>query len=393
MNDLDFLRQAEVNAFIQANLLADVNSLILNPPKEFKERIKLIADQILSRQKAKNKLVDWVANPDLLFPPPLSIEQASSSVTSGYKASLIKGTQLVDLTGGTGIDCLALSDQFEHSTYVEQNRWLCELFSHNAQVVGKKIAVVNDSCENFLQNRPEKATYFLDPARRDHSKNKVFKLEDCSPNLVELLPFFQQYADRVLVKLSPLVDLTSVIKEVSGIAQLHVVSVKNDCKELLLSLDFATDHEPKVVAVNLDSFQPDFTFQLTEEAASTPSFGELKRYLYEPNTSIMKAGAFKLMCQRYSLTKLGTNTHLYTSDVLIADFPGKVFQVVAEADSRTIQEHATNGSINVITRNYPLTPEKLKKKFKIKDGGDHFLIGFRDWKEKPRLVICKKADL
>lgn len=391
MRDLDFLRQAEVNNFIREHLQADVNKIILNPPKDFKDGIKLIADQILSRQKSKHKLTEWATNYDLLFPPPLSIEQASSTSTSEYKSDLIDGSHLVDLTGGTGIDCLVLSKNFNQTTYVEQNEWLCDLFIHNSQVLGKEIQVVNNTCEHFLQDHTVKATYYLDPARRDASKKKVFRLEDCSPNLLELLPYFKENAAQVLVKLSPLIDLTSVIKEVSSIVSIHVVSVKNDCKELLLLLDFQTNQSPKVTAVNLETSQPDFTFDISEEAQASPTYGELGKYLYEPNASIMKAGAFKLICQRFNLKKLGTNTHLYTSNELISDFPGKVFEVLSEADSRTIKKHSESGTMNVFTRNYPLSPEQLKKKFKLKDGGDYFLIGYRDWKVKARLVVCERC--
>ena len=212
--------------------------MLLNPPKEFRERIRIIADQILARQKAAGKLDQWVSSKNLIFPPPLSIEQASSQSTSEYKKGLIKGSLLVDLTGGTGIDCLALSENFDETIYVEQNSFLCELFQHNSDMLGESIRIQNETAENFLQSFNGKATFFIDPARRDSAKNKVFKLEDCSPNLVELIPVLKTKTDAVLIKLSPLLDLTKTLEEVPNVKEVHIVSVKNDCKELLLLLDF-----------------------------------------------------------------------------------------------------------------------------------------------------------
>ena len=186
------------------HLNTDVNQLILNPPSEFKDRIKFLAAQILSRQKAKGKLNQWVQNEALIFPPPLSIEQSSSEITSNYKGSIISGHHLVDLTGGMGIDCLAMSGAFKRTTYVERDTNLCEIFSHNAAALGKEIEVVNETAENYLDSfsNEGEATFFIDPARRDSHANKVFRFSECSPDLTELLESLKSKAHKVLVKAS-----------------------------------------------------------------------------------------------------------------------------------------------------------------------------------------------
>lgn len=390
MTDIDFLRQEEVVSFILENAYADVNQLLLNPPKIFKDRIRIIADQILARQKSVGKLDSWFGSKKLIFPPPLSIEQASSQSTSKYKEGIFKGKRLVDLTGGTGIDCLSLSHNFSETIYVEQDKKLCEVFEHNSSELGHSIQILNKTAEDFLANFEGEATFFIDPARRDLSKKKVFKLEDCSPNLIELVPLLKYKADTVLVKLSPLLDLTKTLDEISNVKEVHIVSVKNDCKELLLLLDFDFNHEPTIHAINLESNHEPLIFKRNKEQNLKATYSEVAQYLYEPNASILKAGAFKTVAQKYGVQKISSNTHLYTSQNLITNFPGKTFEIKARDAKKQIKNHQS--TINVLTRNYPLKAPELKKRFGLKDGGDDFLIGFRDQKNKSNLVIAKRLD-
>lgn len=391
MNKIDFLNQERVQKFIEANLRTDVKKLLLNPPKEWRKEISILADQILARQKGKGKIDHW-QQPRLILPPPLSIEQASSYATSTYKKSLIKGDYLIDLTGGMGIDCLSLSTQFQRTSYIDSNSDLCAVFDHNRKVLGKEIDVVNSSAEEFLCAFEDKAFFYLDPARRSDSKGKVFQLEDCSPNLKQLIPQLQKKADGVLVKLSPLMDLSQIQTEVSHIKEIHVVSVKNDCKELLISLDFEFHGEPVIKAVNLETGQPDFRFHKREEDGFKASLGALSNYLYEPNASILKCGAFKSIGFRFNLQKLGKNTHLYTSSNLVHGFPGKVFELIKQVQKGSIKESVPGGTINVLTRNYPLKAEEVKKKYKLKDGGNNYLIGYRDLNGKAVLILATRVD-
>jgi len=390
MNTIDFLKQKEVVDFIIENQHTEVSKLLLNPPKSYKDYIKLIVDQVLARQKANGKLEGWRENHQLIFAPPLSIEQASSEATSSYKAELIKGDLLVDLTGGMGIDCLALSEGFQQTIYVEQSKMLCETFSHNAALLQTKISIANQKAEDFLGSFEGIATFYLDPARRDATHKKVVMLEDCSPNLKELIPLLQPKARRVLVKLSPLLDLSKTLKEIPNVKEVHVVSVKNDCKELLFLIDFNYEHDPMIHAVNLETDDERFSFQIEEEQNAIPHYGKVFNYLYEPNSSILKSGSFKLAGNKYDLPKIASNTHLYSSDRLVKNFPGKVFEVMYQNDKEVIRKNYQ--TINVITRNYPSTPVELKKKYKLKDGGEHYLIGFRDHLNKPQLVVARRLS-
>lgn len=395
MNELiDFLQKEDVKQFIKENFNADVNQIILNPPAQYKDRIKVIAKQVLARQKAHGKLQSWAQNFDLIMPPPLSIEQASSLATCDYKKNLISGDRLVDLTGGMGVDFLALCDTFAESIYVEQDSTICNAFKHNSKVLGRNVDIFNDEASNFLLklDTSKKTTIYLDPARRDQQKSKVFKIEDCSPDLIELIPLLKEKANQVLVKYSPLLDLHSILQKVENVKEIHVVSVKNECKELLVLMDFGFEGIPTIHCVNLQSEQDRYDFQMDEERSTEIEFGNLDVYLMEPNSSIMKAGAFKKIAQDFEVDKIAMHTHLYTSSSKKINFPGRVFEVIAEADKKNIREFALDGKINVMTRNYPLTSNDLKKKLKLKDGGRHFLIGFKDKTDKAKLIIAKRVD-
>lgn len=391
---IDFLQKEDVKQFIKEHVTSDVNQLLLNPPAVYKERIKEIAAQVLSRQKVKGKLDDWGVNFDLIMPPPVSIEQASSNVTCAYKQQLISGDHLIDLTGGMGIDLLALGESFAHSTYVEKESTLCQVFKHNASVLGRTVEVINTDALTFLNTfeSPDKPIIYLDPSRRSEQKSRVFRIEDCSPNLMELIPLLQQKAHVVFVKYSPLLDIHAIINTVHNIKEIHVVSVKNDCKELLIVIDFAFDGAPQIHCVNLHSGHPRYSFDLQEERQANAVLGEVGEYLLEPNSSIMKAGAFKQIASDFKIDKLGEHTHLYTTNHLVDNFPGRLFKVIREVNKKSVNQFVTGGKINVISRNYPLSATDLKKKWKLKDGGDQFLIAFKDQNNKPRVIIGERLD-
>lgn len=392
MSKVQFLSSGSAQGFILQNAQEDVQHLLLNPPVDLKEHIKDLADQILSRRKAKDKLPNWLAKEAIVFPPPLSVEQSSSQAAAAYKSKLISGKNLIDLTGGMGVDCLALGQVFTHTTYVERDEWLCTLFQHNQDILtDKEITVVNATAEDFLKDFQGKATFFIDPARRDIHKNKVFRFSDCTPNLIEILPVFKEKADQVLVKAAPMIDLTQGITELGNVKQIHVLSIKNEVKEVLFLVDFKCKGEPEIHCVNLNEDQKTFRFLLSEEKEAPLTHDPIKKYLYDPNSSILKAGGFKSVAMQYPVQKLGASTHLYTSADLIGDFPGRRFEVIkAHLQKKDIKKLLPDGKANVLAKNYPLKPEELKKKFNLKDGGEFFLIGYRDTDKKPSLLVCKK---
>ncbi len=393
---MDFLRKPEIKKFIRENIQADINNLLLNPPSSISTYSKEVAAQIQARQKAKGKLDSWASNFDLIFPPPISVEQASSDQTAEYKKSILGGKHLIDLTGGMGVDTLALSEQFENTTYIEQQELLVGVFQHNCEVYGKNIGAFVDAAESFLDENVKKdgsVSFYLDPARRDKSKNKVFNLEDCSPNIVELQSQFKKMGGKVLVKLSPFLDIKMILKKLENIKEIHVVSVKNECKEVLVFIDYSFDSEPEIKTVNLDTTKQLFDFRFSEEQASQASLSTTKKYILEPNSSILKAGAFNQIAVDFEVDKIHPNTHLYTSEQLIPNWPGRIFQVLDDqADKATVSQYSSNGYINVMTRNYPLTTTSLKKKYKVQDGGEFFLIGFHDVDKKNNLVIARKVN-
>lgn len=356
--------------------------------------------QIEGRERTADKLPTFASIPDWLYPVRLSCEQCSSELTARYKASLLsplalgegKEERLLDLTGGYGVDTYFLSEQFIHTDYVEQNEELCRIAAHNFALSQKSkverqklsIAIHNTTAEDFLLSSPcgeaGWGLIFLDPARRDSHGSKVFRLEDCTPNVVELLPTLLAHSKRLLIKLSPMLDLTQAVTCLSQVNwDIHIVAIKNEVKEVLL-LSGGTG---QITTIDLAQKDQAFVFTREEEQHCGLDIrdGKLANYLYEPNAAILKAGAYKLVAQRFGLHKLDVNTHLYTSRQFIENFPGRVWRITEKQNLK---------QANVLTRNYPLTPEQLKKKLHLRDGGTAFVIGCRV-AGKPTLLYAERV--
>ena len=348
--------------------------------------------QVEGKERTADKLPSFAAIDDWWYPVRLSCEQCSSELAARYKASLVEsqnGTEpveshFVDLTGGYGVDTYFLSEQFGHTDYVEQNAELCRIAEHNFAIMAKgerrKVNVHNTSAETFLASAGQYDLIFLDPARRDSHGGKVFRLEDCTPNVVELLPTLLQHGKRILLKLSPMLDLTQAIKELSAVSlqwSVYVVAIKNEVKEVLL----LSGGSGQITAIDLDKKDQAFVFSKEEEGKANFKYQISNfKFIYEPNAAILKAGAYKLIAERFGLFKLDVNTHLYASEELVSNFPGRVWKIVEKQDLK----HA-----NVLCRNYPLTPEALKKKLHLRDGGTAFVIGCRV-NGKPTLFFAER---
>ena len=356
--------------------------------------------QIEGRERTADKLPTFAAIEDWWYPVRLSCEQCSSELTARYKASLLsplalgegKEERFLDLTGGYGVDTYFLSEQFSHTDYVEQNEELCRIAAHNFALSQKSkverqklsIAIHNTTAEDFLLSSPcgeaGWGLIFLDPARRDSHGSKVFRIEDCTPNVVELLPTLLAHSKRLLIKLSPMLDLTQAVTSLSQVNwDIHIVAIKNEVKEVLL-LSGGTG---QITTINLAQKDQAFVFTREEEQHCGLDIrdGKLANYLYEPNAAILKAGAYKLVAQRFGLHKLDVNTHLYTSRQFIENFPGRVWRITEKQNLK---------QANVLTRNYPLTPEQLKKKLHLRDGGTAFVIGCRV-AGKPTLLYAERV--
>lgn len=356
--------------------------------------------QIEGRERTADKLPTFASIPDWWYPVRLSCEQCSSELTARYKASLLsplalgegKEERFLDLTGGYGVDTYFLSEQFSHTDYVEQNEELCRIAAHNFALSQKSkverqklsIAIHNTTAEDFLLSSPcgeaGWGLIFLDPARRDSHGSKVFRIEDCTPNVEELLPTLLAHSKRLLIKLSPMLDLTQAVTSLSQVNwDIHIVAIKNEVKEVLL-LSGGTG---QITTIDLAQKDQAFVFTREEEQHCGLDIrdGKLANYLYEPNAAILKAGAYKLVAQRFGLHKLDVNTHLYTSRQFIENFPGRVWRITEKQNLK---------QANVLTRNYPLTPEQLKKKLHLRDGGTAFVIGCRV-AGKPTLMYAERV--
>lgn len=386
---ITFLTSERALKFIRTHENTPVDKVLLNPESWFKGYEKYIAEQLISRRKAKKKLPAWYEKEGLLFPPPLSLEQCSSEITSYYKSGLLGSDHpIIDLTGGSGVDSLAFKGQV---TFVEKDPWLCHLFEYNSRSFDKNTAIVNQAAEEFLRSFNGPAAFYMDPARRDEAKKKVFRFSDCTPDVTVLLPDLLKKGDRVLIKASPMIDLKQGIVELSFVREVHVVALKNEVKEVLFLIEKNWSAEPVIKCIDLghDFF---FEFFFSEEKNVSCLISQPKEYLLDPSAAILKAGAFNLITHNMGVEKIGKSTHLYTSDTLIKYFPGRQFKIIERnAGKKEIKKYAPDGKMHVITKNYPLNPEELKRKYKVRDGGDHFLFAFRDQNNKPNLVIANLA--
>lgn len=333
-----------------------------------------VAQQLKGLQVAKHKFPTFYQTKGIYFPPSVNLEQASSEATANYKASLVSGKKLIDLTAGLGIDSIAFSNSFENVIHIEKNSDLSQIVSHNVSVLNRNIKCYNGTFEDYFEQNPNEKfdVIYLDPARRNDSGRK-FILEDLEPNILEYIPIFFEKSNQIMVKLSPLLDLSLTIQQIPSIKEIHIVALKNEVKDFLILLEKdLVISNPKIVCVNLESNQDEFSYNFEDEAISYASFGGLKKYIYEPNVSILKAGAFKNICSKFDVLKLHQNTHLYTSDELIENFPGRIFEI--QEIIKNPKKEITKSKANLLVKNYPDSIDVIKKKFKINDGGNITLI-------------------
>jgi predicted O-methyltransferase YrrM len=387
------LQNPKVVQFIQENLHVQPTDLILGAHKYPELPIKEIAGQIESRQQIQKKLPKWYANPKLLFPKKSNLEQASSELTAEYKANLVQGKSVIDLTGGSGVDTYAFSQAFEQVDYVEPNVELCALARHNFKVLSANVNVIESTAEEFLlKNQKSYDLIYIDPSRRNAKNQRLIALEDYEPNVIALNDALAEISDKILIKASPMLDIQKALGQLHNVSKVFCVSVDNEMKEVL----FLIDHQHKAEEVNIichnlgNPKAATFTFSMDEEDHASSEFSEPKSYIYDPYTCIKKGGGFKLFGKRFRLGKLSTNTHLYTSSEFIEQVPARVFKVIKHisSDSKSIKKVSDNGAINVISKNHPLNANQIKKKYRLKDGGNQFLIFCSDQVQK-HILLCE----
>jgi len=375
---------SEIQEYINANLTADLHSLLLKKSPFPDVSMQEIVQQIKGKQVAQKKF-PFLLQDGIIFPPQLNLEQSSSEKTAIYKSEILKGNKFIDLTSGFGIDAYYLSKNFNDITLVEQNKELLDIVKLNWNVLGKKAKFINVKLEDFLKENNENFdVIYLDPARRDQNKNKVFLLEDLSPNILEIQDKLLSISEEVIIKLSPLIDLKYLISVLKNISKIEIIAVKNDVKEIVVFLSENYSGEIFCKCINLESDEKDFSFEINAEKHSEAEYSEPEKFIYIPNNTILKAGIFNLISEQFKLKKLHPNTHLYTSGIKIEDFPGRILEMEV-VDSKQIKKKE---QFNLISKNYPLKPEEIKKKYQLKDGGNQYLIFTQSKKGK---IILKSV--
>ncbi|MDN5203309.1 RsmD family RNA methyltransferase [Fulvivirgaceae bacterium BMA10] len=394
---IDQLLKSEVQKFIQEHEYDDPVALALQGHKFLGIPIKEAIQQIKSRQTARIKLPEWHSKPGIIFPPTLSMEQCSSELTAKFKSALVSGETLVDLTGGTGIDTFYMGQSFKRALFVERDPALCKIADHNFSILGADhIKVLSKHAAQFLQeDSPQVDWIYIDPARRDDHHGKVFKLSDCVPDVLELKEIFFKHSDNVLIKTSPMLDIKQAISQLEYVKKVFVVSVKNDCKEVLYMLKKNATSEPEIVTVNLlgEQRKQQFSFYRAAESGFQIALSAPLSFIYEPNASILKARGFNAIADAFQVNKLNINSHLYTSQKLIEDFPGRIFKCthITRLDKKEIIKFIPEKKANVTTRNFPYSVKEIRKKTGLKDGGNTYLFATKGPDEKPVILVCEKV--
>lgn len=389
----------EVQQFILDHEKEDEQKLLLRNKSILDVPTHLIVKQITGRRKAKDKLPLLYNTPDIVYPPGVSLEQSSSEVTAKFKADLMvsfsgKKNSIADLTGGFGIDTFYFSKCFANVSYVEPERELLEVVRHNMHQLGSlNIQYYNATAEIFLQNAYGQFDWiYADPSRRNIHDKKIFLLSDSVPNVISILDTVFQKTGNLMIKTSPLLDIQQGISELKKVTAVYVISVNNECKEVLFICQSKTVNNTEITAVDITRDNTNaFSFFMEDERHANVAFAGPNKFLYEPNASLLKAGAFKSLCEKFNVYKLHTNTHLYTSENLVSNFPGRKFQIEGEVkpDPKNVKFFFPGGKANVTTRNYPLSVDALKKKTGLKDGGEKFLIGFTGPSKKHLVAALK----
>ncbi len=397
MNTEDF------NHFVRMHIEDDLPRLVLDAAKYPNVDVRAAAMQIEGLRKIKDKLPEWHACSDIVVPAPVSAEQCSSAFTGEYKQRFVTpGTLVYDLTGGLGVDSFYFARAGARVLYAEPANALCRAALHNFKTLGcaRNITVIQSTAESlwdFLTDFPSPDLIYLDPSRRADDNSRIYDLEACSPNVVELRERLLQKAPRVLVKISPMADISRIITLLPATTEIHILSVRNECKEILalMERESAKTDSPRIIC------EPGFNFLMEEEARASAEREVLLGnrvpapgcYLYEPDASVMKSGAFFLTAQRFGISKLHTNSHLYCSEKPVEGFPGRGFIInrVLPFSSRELKKLSIlYPKANLAVRNFPLSVALWRQRTGIAEGGDNYLYGttVRTGSGDGHFIIC-----
>lgn len=383
----------DIQDFINKNINADISRLSLSKSPFPSVSSKELAEQIDSKRRAEYKLPLWFNTSGIYYPLKISIEQASSEIAARYKADLIRGEKVIDLTGGFGVDSYFFSKKEKDVTHCEINKGLSEISQHNAQVLGADIQFVNaDGLEYLRISGQTFDTIYVDPSRRKNAR-KVFLLKDCEPDVPGNMDLFLKKSDRIIIKTAPLLDLQSTISELKQVSEVHVISIKNECKEIVWIIDKnESKTDPAIVCAALIEHKTQiYRFRLSEEKEfRITDYSDPLTFIYEPDVALLKAGCFKLISRDFGLGKLHQHTHLYTSGKLNSNFIGRSFKLKKTWNYGAFMKENTVRKANIICRNFPLSPETLRKKLKINDGGEEYLLFCTGRKNELLVLNCER---
>ncbi|MCP9200459.1 class I SAM-dependent methyltransferase [Gramella sp. GC03-9] len=386
------LLRPEVVKFIRNNEKSDIPGLVLKGSPFDDISVQELAGQLKGLKIAKRKFPEFYQSDEIIYPPSLNLEQSSSEITATYKASLVKGKSCIDLTGGLGIDSYYISQNFENFVYCELNRELAEVAKHNFRSLHANIEVQHTDSLEYLKKQEGFNWIYADPARRGKTGEKVFRLEDCEPNIPANLDLIFSKTNNLLLKTSPILDISAGNRELKFVKEIHILAVRNEVKELLWILEKGHEISPVTKCVNFEKSEIEkFQGSLDDEEGLSIDFSEPLEYLYEPNSAIMKSGLFKQLALETGTTKLHQHSHLYTSNHPLK-FPGRSFKVIDRMYFKDsyLKKKLKSRKANITTRNFPDSVENLRKKFKIKDGGSDYIFFTTNLENEKIVIFCQK---
>ncbi|TXE15076.1 class I SAM-dependent methyltransferase [Seonamhaeicola algicola] len=383
----------EVQEFISENLQTDINAILLKGTNFEGVDTKAIVAQIEAKKRCKTKLSTWFNTTNIYYPNKLNIEQTSSEITAKYKAELISGNTIIDVTGGFGVDCFYFSKHFKAVTHCEINETLSEIVAHNyKQLQIENITTVKTDGIAYLQSEPKTYDWiYIDPSRRHDSKGKVFFLKDCLPNVPEHLELLFKTAKNILVKTSPLLDISIGINELNHVKTIHIVAVNNEVKELLWVLEHDYNNAITIKTVNIKK-DTNAYFNFNFSISTHANYSKPLSFLYEPNAAILKSGAFNQITQQLPVFKLHQHSHLYTNETMLETFPGRIFKIENNiAYNKKVFKKLGISKANITTRNFPETVQQIRKKLHIKDGGSLYIFFTTDIDNNKIALLCSKV--
>lgn len=384
-----------MQSFLEQHQDSDLNRLILKGSPFDSVNVQELAEQIQARRKCRLKLPMWSIAPGIVFPSSLNIEQSSSEKAAQYKASLVSGKRMIDMTGGFGVDTLYFSKKFDRVTHVEIDRALHEIVDHNLKIlnVGNVDCILGNSLELLSTNNENFDWIYLDPSRRGSGQERVFQLEDCSPNVIENLDLILSKTDRVLLKLSPFMDISKALNQLKNVEEVHALAINNEVKELLFLINIKKSQPATIKAVNLTQGAMD-VLESEPGLRREINYGPVKAFLYEPNAAIRKTGLYSELSSRYNLNKIHPNSHLFTGEELI-DFPGRAFRVKKQIkySRKSVRKELGLTRANITTRNFYESVAQIRKRTKIQEGGEDYLFFTMDHRAKPIVIHCTKAEI